>query len=293
MSDRTQGQRYWGRDGWVDIEGYGTPPKGLDFKFVAECAGDVYPKFSVGVLGLSTKNMNALTVWNPPDAYDAARRVSVYAGYESDGIRGPICTGYVLRAIPTPPPEAWMNFDCVLSLGKKKISLDVGNYSSQIFGEAYDVAKTIGRIAGFRYVMWNATTVRSNAHVEFTMNCSNDVMMEKFAKKLGLTVVYGMDGVVSIYDKKPWYFTSPDPYSTPIISSDTGLLMIGNVDSAGATVRVRLTDRYQLFGWVKLETTLIPSASGFYYVVTKKHVGHFRGSEWYTELKMIRTMRIA
>lgn len=286
MSDRTQGQRYWDRDGWVDIEGYGNPPKGLDFRFEAMCAGDVYPNFSVGVLGLSMKNINALTVWNPSDAISASRRVSVYAGYKSDGIRGPICTGYVLRAIPTPPPEAWINFECVLSLGKKKIpSIST---LPQIRGKAFDIAFSLAKEAGFSSLMWNAKSVRHDAYAEFTFSCSNDFLIEKFVRKLGLSAIYGTDGTVSIYDRKPWYSSSPDPNRTPVISSETGLLMLGNVDSAGATVRVRLNDRYSLFGWVKLETTLIPSASGYYFIVTKKHVGHYRGDEWYTELKMIR-----
>ena len=33
---------------------------------------------------------------------------------------------------------------------------------------------------------------------------------------------------------------------------------------------------------------IIPSASENYFVIGKRHVGQFRGNDWYTELKMIR-----
>ena len=40
--------------------------------------------------------------------------------------------------------------------------------------------------------------------------------------------------------------------------------------------------------WVRLESKIIPSANNSYYVVAKRHVGQYRGDDWFTELETIR-----
>lgn len=284
----TKGQKFWNRVGWVDIEGYGIPPVGLDFKFEVEKIGDVYPSFKVSVLGLSSKNINALTVWNPADAVSISRQISVFAGYEDDGITSPICRGFVFNALPTPPPEMWMNFDCLLSLNNKiPIPKDLQEPIS--YGVLQDVVERIEKITGFK-ASWFSQNWELDTPASFSFDMSRDLVIKTFTEKYNLIAIYGDNGRVSFYDRKCWLRTISDPTrdDIPVINIDTGLLMVGNVNAAGATIRVRLNDRYQLMQWVKLESKLIPSASGFYNVLSKKHVGHLRGKEWFTELNMIR-----
>lgn len=57
MSNKSKGQLFWNRTGWVDIGGYGKPPVGLDFKFEVKKYGNIYSKFSVGILGLNSSNI--------------------------------------------------------------------------------------------------------------------------------------------------------------------------------------------------------------------------------------------
>ena len=66
------------------------------------------------------------------------------------------------------------------------------------------------------------------------------------------------------------------------------MISIGKVDIAGATIRTRLDDSSKLFSWINLQSVIIPKANGLYVVIKKKHKGHLRGGEWFTELETIR-----
>ena len=66
------------------------------------------------------------------------------------------------------------------------------------------------------------------------------------------------------------------------------MLAVGNITTAGAVVRTRLDDSSGIFSWIDLRSSLVPSANGKYVIIRKKHVGHLRGNEWYTEFETIR-----
>ena len=285
MSNKSKGQLFWNRTGWVDIGGYGKPPAGLDFKFEVKKHGNIYSKFSVGILGLNSSNINAMTVYNPVDAVNQGREISVFAGYEADGVPSMICKGTVMNAMPTPPPEMWMNFECMPFL-KNKIPID--DVEPMYNKPISEVAQKICDMMGFKY-FWRSLNVNESTKINFNFTGCRDTALTKLADGLNLVVILGDNNDVYFYDKKAWN-TIPIKRSIdiPIINIESGLLMVGNVDAAGAKIRVRLNDTYSLFSWIKLESRLIPKASGYYFVLSKTHKGHLRGEEWYTELELIR-----
>lgn len=280
----SENQKYYNRVGWIDIEGLMSTPVGLDIKFDIVKIGDIYARFKASVLGLSTAHINQFTVWNPADAVATQRQISVFAGYEQDAITTPLCKGFVFNALPTPPPEMWMNFDCMLSLdGKIPVEGEEPMYDKPI-GEIF---KKICSLMGVKY-LWLAKNVQEDKKGRFDFTGSRDRLFVRFSEAFNVTVVMGDDKNVIVYDKRPWNTTNPDPNRIRKINIDTGLLMVGSVTIAGATIRTRLNDSYSLMEWVRLESLLIPSASGDYMVLKKHHVGHLRGEEWYTELTLIR-----
>ena len=285
MSKKSKGQLFWNRTGWVDIEGYGKPPVGLDFKFEVKKYGNIYSKFSVGILGLDSSNINAMTVYNPVDAVNQGREIRVFAGYEADGVPSMICKGTVMNAMPTPPPEMWMNFECMPYL-KNKIPID--DVEPMYNKPISEVAQKICDMMGFKY-FWRSLNVKESTKINFNFTGCRDTALTKLAEGLNLVVILGDNNDVYFYDKKAWNVVPiPRPIDIPIINIESGLLMVGNVDAAGAKIRVRLNDTYGLFSWIKLESKLIPKASGYYFVLSKTHKGHLRGEEWYTELELIR-----
>ena len=285
MSNKSKGQLFWNRTGWVDIEGYGKPPVGLDFKFEVKKYGNIYSKFSVGILGLNSSNINAMTVYNPVDAANQGREIRVFAGYEADGVPSMICKGTVMNAMPTPPPEMWMNFECMPFLKNKIPINDVEPMYNKPISE---VAKKICDMMGFKY-FWRSLNVKESTKINFNFTGCRDTALTKLAEGLNLVVILGDNNDVYFYDKKAWNVVPlPRPIDIPIINIESGLLMVGNVDATGAKIRVRLNDTYSLYSWIKLESKLIPKASGYYFVLSKTHKGHLRGEEWYTELELIR-----
>ena len=285
MSKKSKGQLFWNRTGWVDIEGYGKPPVGLDFKFEVKKYGNIYSKFSVGILGLNSSNINAMTVYNPVDAVNQGREIRVFAGYEADGVPSMICKGTVMNAMPTPPPEMWMNFQCMPYL-KNKIPID--DVEPMYNKPISEVAQKICDMMGFKY-FWRSLNVKESTKINFNFTGCRDTALTKLADGLNLVVILGDNNDVYFYDKKAWNVVPlPRLIDIPIINIESGLLMVGNVDSTGAKIRVRLNDTYSLFSWIKREAKLIPKASGYYFVLSKTHKGHLRGEEWYTELELIR-----
>ena len=279
----TLGQRYYNRVGHLEIEDFGNLPEGLDIKFDVKKFGNFNVQFSAGVLGLSSDHVNELTVWNPVDALSNSREIKVFAGYESDSLKSPLAKGFIFKAMPTPPPEMWVNFDCMLSI-KNKFPIEQEEHMMNVgIGE---VAQKICKLNEYDFT-WKSE-IPKDTKVNFMISGSPDDLVKRFEVAFNIVAVLDDKNTITFYDNKAWNKLSVPNNISTVINTETGLLMVGNVDMAGATVRTRLNDRYQLFDWVRLESSLIPKANGNYFVLSKRHVGHLRGNEWYTELQMIR-----
>lgn len=283
MSDSTLGQKYWNRAGYLEIEDFGKLPEGLDIKFDVRKYGNFNVQFSAGVLGLSSYHINELTVWNPRDALESTREIKVFAGYESDSLKFPIAKGFIFTARPTPPPEMWIDFNCMISI-KNKVPVEEEEHMRG--AEIIKVAERICKLNGYSFT-WKSS-IAKNAKVNFMISGSADGLVKHFENAFNVVAVLGDKDDITFYDNKAWNRMSVPNNISSVINTETGLLMVGNIDLGGATVRTRLNDRYQLFDWVRLESSLIPKANGNYFVLSKRHVGHLRGNEWYTELELIR-----
>lgn len=282
----TNGQVFWGRTGYVEIEGagktYGNEGGGttLDFKFDVTKYGSMYSDFKVSILGLNSNTINQLTVWKPQDAASERRQVKVYAGYDVDGKPNLIAQGGVWSALPDPPPEMWLNMSCLHSLDKK-IPVEKPRTVEGTVRELFD---QVAMEMGYTSRMWNVQKDFRNDKYSFKIDGMKSDLAWKFAQKCNL-IVFDDDGMLTATDTKGEKLPPKNPIPVNI---DTGLLAVGNVAVAGATIRVRLSTRYKLYTWVDLKSQLIPKASGLYYIIKIRHVGHMRGDEWYTELEMIR-----
>lgn len=282
------GQVYYKRIGYVSIEdangnmrSYGGND-GLDFKFSGEKVGDIYASFEVGVLGLSAETINDLTVWNPAEAIASSRKIKVYAGYENGSIENPLFEGIIIEAIPTNPPEMWLNFKC-LRLGDKEAEVDNPSMIKNV--KLKNLFRYIGDEFGLK-TRWIANTVDGDKKVSlFDYSGSKCQICDKFAAAFDLTV-YEENGILYAGDKRP---QMNDPNGTIIeINQNTGMLALGNITLAGATIKTRLNDKCGLMSWVHLTSIIVPKANGMYVVVRKKHCGQFRGQDWTTELETIR-----
>lgn len=282
-------QRYFKRIGYVSIQGsdgmmhdYGDSV--LDFRFSGEKVGGVYTDFQVGILGLNSATINDLTVWDAAKAIAASRRIEVYAGYEDGGIEHPLFEGIIVEAMPTNPPEMWMNFKCLNLAGGSASAERANRQLKQV--EIGTLFGWIARDCGFGgRSQWKVTDVEPTDKVDFVYMDSSKENVKAFEDAFGLTV-YEDGGILYAIGSRPQMDEPSDPITE--VNQDTGMLALGNITLAGATIKTRLSDKAGLMSWINLTSKIVPKANGKYVVVRKRHVGHFRGEEWYTELETIR-----
>lgn len=280
-------QTFYKRIGYVLIEGadgsmrrYGDSE--LDIKFSGEKVGSIYSDFEVGILGLSSETINELTVWDKEKAIAASRRIEVFAGYADGGIEHPLFSGVIIEAMPTNPPEMWMNFKC------KNLSGGVRESRSNVLEEGIAIGELFRWIAedlGYEGSWQWKSSRNPTEKVSFVMSRLATDNAERFAQTFGL-VVYEDGGILYARDRNI-QFEEP---SSPVIqiNQDTGMLALGNITLSGATIKTRLSDRAMLGTWIYITSKIVPKANGYYVVMRKKHTGHLRGEEWFTELQAIR-----
>lgn len=275
-------EKYWGRAGHIEIEGVNVPTDGLDFKFDIEKIGSFYNKWKASILGLSLNTINKISVWNPQVAYSERRNIKIFAGYE--GIIGQklICNGTITNAIPSSPPEMWLNMSGLLYIGDNRIisnSYKIRNKTKkEIFEE---MCKKIGR--PFRYELAD-DDIRG---FQFTMEGMYGSLPVKYAQQFDVIVYLDNDTLVAT--TKNAQFKKPDKKQRiNTIDIDHGLISIPQVSIKGAVIRTRMNDTYNINDWIDLKSKMIPSANGLYIIIKKHHVGHLRGDDWYTELTTIR-----
>jgi hypothetical protein len=279
---------FWGRTGYIAIEGRdgkfvnfgGITGDSLDFKFDGSLIGDISPTFTAGIRGLSKEHIEQLTGWNPAETLARARQIRVYAGYQKDGISRPLFDGIIREAIPTSPPDMWLNFRCMMNFKKiapiDKPEVITKESLSTIFGRIADKCGMNWR--------WNATQADGGREVNFTMEGTPQDLASTFADRFDLMVYADGDTLIA-EDRRPWRGTVKNPH---LVDIENGLLNIGGLTIAGATVVTRLNTRIKMCDWVRLSSTLNPKANGDYVVIKVHHKGHLRGDEWTTTLKMIR-----
>ena len=287
---------YWNRTGYLKIqmdnEGmqqFGGEGEMFDMKFDGLKFGDFYSTFTCSILGLTREHINALTVWDKGQALQKKRYIEVYAGYSSNGddMSKPIFAGYVMNAIPTSPPEMWMNFECIRAWDKDQCVTGVETMRNA------SPRQILQKIAEILEVDFNLTSFMSSTikwdeeKYTFSFDGKKKVQLTyDFAHQFNCICI-DQNGTIVAADRREW-LKAPKRIAREV-SQDTGMLSVGNVDIAGAKVVHRLDNTFSLLSWVDVKSRLIPNMDARpYYVRAFRHTGHLRGDKWQTELELIR-----
>ena len=287
---------YWSRTGYLKIqmdnEGmqqFGGEGEMFDMKFDGLKFGDFYSTFTCSILGLTREHINALTVWDKGQALQKKRYIEVYAGYSSNGddMSKPIFAGYVMNAIPTSPPEMWMNFECIRAWDKDQCVTGVETMRNA------SPRQILQKIAEILEIDFNLTSFMSSTikwdeeKYTFSFDGKKKVQLTyDFAHQFNCICI-DQNGTIVAADRREW-LKAPKRIAREV-SQDTGMLSVGNVDIAGAKVVHRLDNTFSLLSWINVKSRLIPKMdSRPYYVRAFRHTGHLRGDKWQTELELIR-----
>ena len=265
---------YWNRIGYLKIQmddgtirQFGGEGEMFDMKFDGLKFGDFYSTFTCSILGLTREHINALTVWDKGQALQKKRYIEVYAGYSSNGddMSKPIFAGYVMNAIPTSPPEMWMNFECIRAWDKDQCVTGVETMRDA------SPRQILQKIAEILEVDFNHTSLMSS-----TVKWDDKKYTFSFAgkKKVQLTydfahqfncICIDQNGTIVAADRREW-LKAPKRIAREV-SQDTGMLAVGNVDIAGAKIIHRLDNSFSLLSWVNVQSRLIPKMDSRPYYV--------------------------
>lgn len=276
---------------------------GLDFKFrIKKPLGAVRMEADISILGLTLETIKYLTTWEPWNVATAKKRkIEVYAGYEATGAQL-LFEGYIVHALPTQPPEMWLNIkaDNISYLDTASYSLDSRTIKPkpQVVPE-HPEKELKGPIIEAKHGLMaagKAVTVQdvfllaakklnlspdwrgnlTGPVIEtFTFNGTSQELIDKL-NTLASMRVYEEDGMLVATPIEP----SNKSRRNLKVNTDNGMLGISEINFTGIVFRNRLTTDYNRFDWVDVESDLIGGATGTYLVYQVEYSGHYRGNEW-------------
>lgn len=262
----------------------GTDELPLDFKFTIERkAGAIQCFADVSVCGLNKDDIlhyiSFAAQWRE---FNKRKYISIYAGYEDEGGAQKLFEGDVYHALPTMPPDVWLN-----------MKARTGHYLQQTVASKSilepmklpDVCENAANWMGMK-LLWMVQNPAANEIIINQFQCTGSLanlpkQMQDLAPDYIIVSVNTKTGCVEIVDK--------DNIQTQAkmltVTKDTGLLGIPNPSPWGVEFEMRLCPSIQRFQPIHIESEMIPLINGEYSVATYTHSGHLRGQEWKTKVK--------
>ena len=249
--------------------------EGVDVRFSVDLPmSAVMVDASISILNLNRDDLAYLTTFTSQWlAMTQRKRIRLYAGY-ADTQLGMIFDGDIYNALPTDPPDIWL--DCTARSG---------NYeSTQVFTQSVFSATPVKSIfetaAGNMGLTpeWRSTSAKKISKYSFTGN--NTEYIESMAK-LDNIYVFEENGNLVCVDK----FAPVRDGQIRLISEKTGMVGIPKIDYIGIEAKMFLDTRIRRGDTVKLESNRVSAANGLYYVYHINHEGQLRGQNFFTTIK--------
>lgn len=233
-------------------------------------------KAEIGVLGLSHEDINRISVTATSMWYEALRMrktITLSAGY--DGNNSLIFKGFIVNAVPTSPPEMWLNMTAV-------------NYTD-IGGPVYQITMAKGS---------TLADIANYVAYRLDMPINADMFTQGNVRTNGMTVIGGKTEVLSalkkvyrnwnVYEDLGILVVTDQPLDASKggnveFSLKSGLLSLSNVTFYGVDVTTFLQDVPMFTNSFSVKSEMIPSANGTYKLIGKEFVGHYRGREWFSK----------
>jgi len=249
--------------------------EGIDVKFNIDLPmSAIICDADISLCNLTRSDIDYLTSFtNVAESLQKRHRIRLYAGYD-DSNYGMIFDGDVFYAVPTAPPDIWLN-----------IKARSGNYeTTQVFTQSVLLPSTTQSI--FEHAAqnlgkefeWRSASKKVVKKWSFTGN------IDKYLQSLsGLDDTY-----IFIENDKLIAVDKVAPVRDGIvrlISEKTGMIGVPKIDFVGIEATLLLDTRIRRGDTVKMESVRVPSANGVYYVYNITHTGHLRGNDFFTTVK--------
>lgn len=275
-----------------NIEYTATYKDGLDVKFsyTRFLGNGMFGRGRVSICGLSMDQVAMFTsFWSEDTELAKKKIVKVSAGYEGQTM-GTIIEGSIVSAIPTMPPEIWLNCEVINSYETK-----FQTFSFSMKGK-YTLKKTVENIAQFlklepkiridkaSYLNRELKNISFIGNKFDLVNTIEDMFPLKKDDKNGGIVAYIEDNSLIVdYSEleENQYNRNGEPV---LIDEDNGMVGVPEPMWAGQAVKITtlLNPAIKTGDVIQLKSRLIPSLDRYYYVFTISYEGQYRGNNWYS-----------
>lgn len=261
---------------------------GLNVRFnVLKRRGVLRNKCNISVCNLNKEQIEYLTTINAWDAIpqNMQKVMRVWAGYRDYTGKenvGLIFEGDIIRAIPTIGPDVWLECNCLsgflnqLKTGKLQLKGKIA---------IKDICQQVATLLGLE-LDWQASTTKK---VNGFYSCGALTDMLKEINDLDeKTLMYQDGNTLVCVDQEP-----PEEQSDKnlkegkqirVYSQTSGLVGVPNPDPFGVKFKVLLDPSLKCGEAVQLQSELIPSANGVYWIYAIRHYGELRGQTFYSEI---------
>lgn len=287
------------RDTNNNIEYTATYENGLDVKFsyTRFLGNGMFGRGRVSICGLSMDTIAMFTsFWSEDTELAKKKIVKISAGYEANGCEeakmGTIIEGSIVSAIPTIPPDIWLNCEVVNSYETK-----FQTFSFSMKGK-YTLEKTVENIAQFLKLEPEIRLDKTDTNYRNRELKNISFIGDKFAlvnkieemftikkdDKNGGIIAYIEDNKLVIdYSNLELNQYNRDGAPT-LIDKAHGMVGVPEPMWAGQAVKITtlLNPAIKTGDVIQLKSDLIPSLNGYYYVFTISYEGQFRGTNWYS-----------
>ena len=280
------------RDTEDNVEYFATFTNGLDVKFsyTRFLGNGMFGRGKVAVCGLSMDTVSMFTsFWSEDTELAKKKIVKVSAGYEGQKM-GTIIEGSIVSAIPTMPPDIWLNCEVINSYETK-----FQTFTFSMKG-TYTLEQTVNNIAKFLGLEPKIEITNKNYLDRTLKNIS--FIGNKFDLVSQIETMFPIDendengGIIAYIEDKYLVVDYSDltlnQYNRKgepiLISKATGLIGIPEPMWAGQAAKITtlLNPAIKTGDVIQLKSDLIPSLNGYYYVFTISYEGQYRGNNWYS-----------
>lgn len=266
----------------------------VKFNFQRYIGNAMYGMGKVSLCGLDKQTTNELTtLCSVEQALLERKSITIRAGYGDS--KALIIDGTITSAVPTVPPDVWIECDVLNGYERKQIVKSISVKGSLNIKELADtIARQLDLRNGAECRIKNDSYgkkfyQRKMTNISFRgciTDCLSEVMnMYSFEKDdvFGVPVVY-IDNETLIVDYSNFGSVESKNRTHYQINKDTGMVGLPEISMAGtiANITTLLKPEIKAGDVIDLESYMIPKANGQYNVIGVTYSGDFRGENWYS-----------
>lgn len=264
----------------------------VKFNFQKHIGNTLYGTGKVSICGLNTDIVKTLTTIGSVDsAIKERKQIKLYAGYGEN--KALIIDGTITSALPTIPPNIWINCDVINGYERK---LEVKSVSVKANMNLEELSKTVADQIGVKLdFRIKKKSYLSRKMQNFSKNCSLEYLLAGIMEMYpynpeedvyGYPVAY-IDNDTLIVDYSNFGQVDIEEENRKIydINKFTGMVGLPELADAGtiASITTLLRPEIKAGDVINLKSEMIPSANGYYNVIGTTYIGEYRGTQWYSQ----------